>query len=147
MNFCIMDYNEIKMSNAKELFDNAEFYRAISVNEALNVAFGKFLLLSQKVIIDDPIIKNLLKNRGYKEDAFRLPWRESKDYSLLEINLTNLQNRPAGFGPVIAAIDVTKNCLLFDEFVVVESVEFCIVRAFKYYDQYYTLEEYTQRPL
>lgn len=135
------------MSNAKELFDNAEFYRAISVDEALNVAFGKSLLLSQKVIVDDPIIKNLLKNRGYKEDAFHLPWRKSNNHSPLEINLTNLQDRPAGFGPVVAAIDVKKNCLLFDEFVVVESVEFCIIRAFKYYDQYYTLEEYTQKPL
>ncbi len=135
------------MSNAKELFDNAEFYRAISVNEALNVALGKFLLPSQKAIVDDPIIKYLLKNRGYKEDTFHLPWRESKDYSSLEINLTNLQNRPAGFGPVIAAIDIEKNCLLFDEFVIVENTEHCIIRAFKYYDQYYTLEEYTQRPL
>lgn len=133
------------MSNAKTLFDNAEFFRAITVNEAYNVALGRALSPSPTIIVDDPIIKELLKNRGYGENGLRLPWRKSEG-PFHEINLTNLMDRPAGFGPIVAAID-TKNCLLFDEYAVVEDVDSCIVRAFKYYDQYYTLEEFTYRAL
>lgn len=135
------------MDNAKELFDNAEFYRAIPVNEALTIATANGILsYSKSIIVDDPIIKDLLKNRNFKEDLIQLPWRKHNDHHH-EINLTNLQNRPAGFGPVIAAIDVKRNCLLFDEYVVVEDAKYCIIRALKYYDQYYTLKEFGQRAL
>ena len=134
------------MSNAKIIFDKAEFFRAISVTDALNAVNGNPLSPSLRSIVDDPFIKQLLRNREFSEDSFYLPWRKS-DAPHHEINLTNLQDKPAGFGPVIAAIDVKGHCMLFDEYVVVENPEYCIVRAFKYYDQYYTLEEFAQRAL
>jgi len=134
------------MSNTKTIFHKAEFFRAVSVNDALDSTCGRPLSPSQRAAVDDPIIKKLLRSRGYDDNAFNLPWRKS---GILddEINLTNLQDNPAGFGPVVAAIDVENHCMIFDEYVIVEDPKYCIIRALKYYDRYYTLEEFAQKAL